>query len=125
MPIYYNYFTRSTTGCIKYTGTSFPCYCAIYRRFYADRKSSPNHYDALGITSNASTKEIKTAFYKLSKKHHPDVNPDDANAVHKFSIISNAYDILGDPVKRRDYDNELLSRTPNSDPYVTYDRGSS
>ncbi|CAF1121297.1 unnamed protein product [Adineta steineri] len=123
MSVYLNYFIRSI-GSIKYTGTSFSCYCIIHRRFYTDRKSSSNHYDALGINSSASPKEIKTAFYKLSKKHHPDVNPEDVNAAHKFSIISNAYDILGDPVKRRDYDNELLSRTSASDPYVTYDRTS-
>ena len=99
-------------------------YCFIHRRFYTDKKSSTNHYDALGISSNASAKEIKSAFYKLSKKHHPDVNPDDKNASSKFSTISNAYDILGDPIKRRDYDNELLSRTSSGDPYVTYDRTS-
>ncbi|CAF1131453.1 unnamed protein product [Rotaria sp. Silwood1] len=123
MSNYFNYITRSTTGSIKYTGTSFSCYCINHRRFYADRKST-NHYDALGVSSNASTKEIKAAFYNLSKKHHPDVNPHDNNASHKFSTISNAYDILSDPVKRKDYDNELSSRISPSDPYVTYDRTS-
>jgi curved DNA-binding protein CbpA len=118
MSNYLNYFPRSSTG------ASFSFYCIIHRRFYADNKSPINHYDALGVNSNASTKEIKTAFYKLSKKHHPDVNPDDINAAKKFSTLSNAYDTLGDPVKRRDYDNELLSQTSSSDPYVTYDRTS-
>jgi len=118
MSIYLNYFTRSSTG------ASFSCYCITQRRFYADKKSSINHYDALGVNSNASAKEIKTAFYNLSKKHHPDVNPDDTNAATKFTKISNAYDILGDPVKRRDYDDELLSQTSYSDPYITYDRTS-
>jgi curved DNA-binding protein CbpA len=117
MSIYFNHFTRSSTG-----GASFTCYCLIHRRFYAEKKSSTNHYDALEINSNASAKEIKSAFYKLSKKHHPDVNPNDSNAATKFNTIANAYDTLGDPVKRRDYDNELLSRTSSSDPYVTYDR---
>jgi curved DNA-binding protein CbpA len=119
MSIYFNHFTRSSTG-----GASFSCCCLIHRRFNSTKKSSTNHYDALEINSNASAKEIKSAFYKLSKKHHPDVNPDDQNAATKFSTISNAYDVLGDPVKRRDYDNELLSRTSSSDPYVTYDRTS-
>src|SRR5262249_32644993 len=118
MSIYFNSFTRSSTG------ASFSFYCITQRRFYGDRKSLTNHYDALGVNQNASTKEIKSAFYKLSKKHHPDVNPDDINAANKFSHISNAYDILGDPIKRRDYDNELLSQTSSSDPYVTYDRTS-
>jgi curved DNA-binding protein CbpA len=121
MSIYLNHFIRSAPGSVKYTGVSF----SLHRRFYAEKKSSSNHYDALGVNSNASPKEIKTAFYKLSKKHHPDVNPDDANAANKFSTISNAYDILGDPIKRKDYDNELFSQNSASDPYVTYDRTSS
>jgi curved DNA-binding protein CbpA len=79
-----------------------------------------NHYNVLGVNSNASAKEIKTAFYRLSIKYHPDVNPDDKNAASKFNIISNAYEILNDPIKRREYDYELLSKKPISDPYVTY-----
>jgi curved DNA-binding protein CbpA len=121
MSIYLNHFTRSATGSVKYTGSSF----SLHRRYYAETKSSANHYDVLGISSNASAKEIKSAFYKLSKKHHPDVNHDDSSAANKFSTISNAYDILGDPIKRKDYDNELFSQTSASDPYVTYDRTSS
>lgn len=121
-----NYFTRSITGSVKHTGIPLTCYSITQQRFYSDRKSV-NHYDALGISSNASKQEIKAAFYNLSKKHHPDVNPHDEHAAQKFSTISNAYDILSDPVKRRDYDHELLSRpssTSPSDPYVSYDRTS-
>ncbi|CAF1106280.1 unnamed protein product [Rotaria magnacalcarata] len=118
-----NYITRSVAGSVKHPGTLFSCYCIIHRRFYADQKAI-NHYDALGISSSASKKDIKAAFYNLSKKHHPDVNPQDKNAAQKFSIIANAYDILSDPIKRQDYDNELSSRTSSSDPYVTYDRTS-
>ena len=92
----------------------------IHRRF----ASQKTHYDALGISSNATAKEIKTAFYKLSKKHHPDVNPEDASASQKFTTISNAYDVLSDPIKRRDYDHEVFSRTGSNDPYITYDRTS-
>lgn len=118
MSVYIQYIMRSSTG------ASVPCSCLIHRRYYASRKSTSTHYDALGVNSTATPKEIKTAFYKLSKKHHPDVNPEDTDAAQKFSTISNAYDILGDPTKRRDYDNELLSQTSASDPYVTYDRTS-
>ena len=119
MSSYINYLTRSSPS----ASISFNFF--LHRRLYSsDNKTSINHYDALGVNSNASAKEIKTAFYKLSKKHHPDVNPDDVNAANKFSTISNAYDILGDPTKRRDYDNELLARTFINDPYVTYDRTS-
>ena len=83
----------------------------LHRRFYAEKKLTLNYYDVLGVSSNASTKEIKTAFYQLSKKYHPDVNPDESNATIKFSTISNAYDTLNDPVKRREYDNRILSAT--------------
>ena len=123
MSFYSNYFTRSATGPSKCTGTSFCCYYAAHRRFYADQQRV-NHYDVLGIKRNASAQEIKAAFYELSKKHHPDVNPDDKTATGKFSTISNAYDVLGDPIKRRDYDNELSSRISTSDPHVTYNYSS-
>jgi len=108
----------------RLSSRSICCHFIVPHRTYADQKTPSSHYDALGINANASPKEIKAAFYQLSKKHHPDVNPNDVDAAKKFSTISNAYDILGDPVKRRDYDNELSSRTSPSDPYVTYDRTS-
>jgi curved DNA-binding protein CbpA len=106
--------------------TSRSCLCFLISpgRSFSTKQTSSNHYDVLGIKSNATAKEVKSAFYRLSKKHHPDVNPNDINAAKKFSVISNAYDTLGDPVKRRDYDTELLSHTSNNDPYVTYNRTS-
>lgn len=122
--MYMNHLTRSFIGSIKSSGGSFSCHCAIHRRYYSEKKPSINHYDALGVNSNASAKEIKTAFYKLSKKHHPDVNPDDANAAHKFSTISNAYDVLSDAAKRHEYDTELQSRDSSSYSSVMYDRSS-
>jgi curved DNA-binding protein CbpA len=72
------------------------------------------------VNSNASTKEIKAAFYQLSKKFHPDMNPDDVHAATKFNRISDAYDILNDPITRREYDNQLLSKVVTPDPFVTY-----
>lgn len=118
MSNYLFHFTRSSSNTGAFS-SSF-----LFRYFQRRCYSQKTHYDALGINSNATAKEVKTAFYKLSKKHHPDMNPDDTNASHKFTTISNAYDILSDPVKRRDYDSELLSRTSSNDPYVTYDRTS-
>ena len=96
----------------------------LHRRFYADKRSSLNHYHVLGVESSASSKEIKAAFYRLSKKYHPDVNTEDVNATSKFNTISNAYDILNDPIKRREYDNQLISRTSTPDPYIYYNRTS-
>lgn len=61
-------------------------------------------YQTLGIARTASQKEIKAAFKKLTRKHHPDLNPDDAAAVETFQEISAAYDLLSDPEKRRRFD---------------------
>ena len=122
MFIYLHQFARHVPGSSTLTGASISFYYLLHRRFYADQRSSSNHYDALGVKSDASAQEIKAAFYKLSKKHHPDVNPSDVDASKKFSALSNAYDILGDPVKRREYDNEVFSKRSAYDPYVTYNR---
>ena len=61
-------------------------------------------YDVLGIKKNATDKEIKSAYRKLAKKYHPDANPGDKRAEEKFKELSEAYDILKDPEKRKLYD---------------------
>ncbi|XP_017280001.1 dnaJ homolog subfamily A member 3, mitochondrial-like [Kryptolebias marmoratus] len=61
-------------------------------------------YDILGVSRNASQKEIKKAYYQLAKKYHPDANPDDPEAKEKFSKLAEAYEILSDEVKRKQYD---------------------
>jgi curved DNA-binding protein len=63
-----------------------------------------NYYQVLGIAKNASEKEIKQAFRKLARKHHPDVNPGDRGAEQKFKEINEAHEVLSDPEKRRKYD---------------------
>ena len=63
-----------------------------------------NHYDTLGIKKSADEKEIKSASRKLARKYHPDVNPNDPTAEGKYKEISGAYDVLGDPEKRKLYD---------------------
>ena len=63
-----------------------------------------NYYETLGVSRNASEKEIKAAFRKLARKHHPDVNPGDKSAEEKFKEINEAYEVLSDPEKRRKYD---------------------
>ncbi|VDD81277.1 unnamed protein product [Mesocestoides corti] len=64
-------------------------------------------YKVLGLTHDATQREIKEAFYALSKLHHPDLSSD-VKSHAKFQEISNAYDILGDPHKRMDYDRGLV-----------------
>nr|XP_053652856.1 protein tumorous imaginal discs, mitochondrial-like isoform X1 [Cherax quadricarinatus] len=63
-----------------------------------------DYYEVLGIPRNASSKEIKKAYYQLAKKYHPDVNKDDPTSQKKFTEVSEAYEVLGDEEKRRQYD---------------------
>jgi curved DNA-binding protein len=63
-----------------------------------------DYYATLGVAKNASEKEIKQAYRKLARKHHPDVNPGDKSAESKFKAINEAYEVLGDPAKRKKYD---------------------
>ena len=61
-------------------------------------------YKALGVDKKASDEEIKKAYRKLARKYHPDTKPDDASAEERFKEIQEAYSILSDPEKRREYD---------------------
>ena len=63
-----------------------------------------DYYSTLGVAKTASEKDIKQAFRKLARKHHPDVNPGDKAAEAKFKEINEAYEVLGDPAKRKKYD---------------------
>jgi DnaJ-class molecular chaperone len=63
-----------------------------------------DYYATLGVTKTATAKEIKQAYRKLARKHHPDVNPGDKSAEAKFKEINEAYEVLGDPDKRKKYD---------------------
>lgn len=63
-----------------------------------------DYYQTLGVGRKADEKEIKSAYRKLARKHHPDVNPNDKTSEAKFKEISEAYDVLSDPEKRKLYD---------------------
>jgi curved DNA-binding protein len=63
-----------------------------------------DYYSTLGVSKTATEKEIKQAYRKLARKHHPDVNPGDKSAESRFKEINEAYEVLGDPPKRKKYD---------------------
>jgi curved DNA-binding protein len=62
-----------------------------------------DYYKTLGVDKNATEKEIKSAFRKLAREHHPDVNPDNPQAEARFKEINEAYEVLSDSEKRAKY----------------------
>jgi DnaJ-class molecular chaperone len=67
------------------------------------------HYDNLKVARNAPPEVIRAAYKTLSQKYHPDRNPGNHDAVRIIQIINNAYEVLSDPVKRREHD-EWIAR---------------
>jgi len=99
--------------------------CCLYdyciQRWLAD--SPISYYDILGLKTNASQSQIKSAYYRLSKLYHPDTAIDVPNAKEKFAKLSTAYEVLGNPHKRALYDrkhNPAASFRPVSDDDIEY-----
>lgn len=66
--------------------------------------SKKDFYQTLGVTKSANESEIKKAYRKLAMQYHPDKNPNNKKAEEKFKEISEAYDVLSDPTKKKNYD---------------------
>ncbi|KAI9729912.1 MAG: hypothetical protein M1818_008352 [Claussenomyces sp. TS43310] len=89
----------------------------------AVRRADSTHYETLQVPVDAPPTDIKKSFYALSKRHHPDRNPNDPHASTRFVKISEAYAVLGSPDKRHHYDRDVLRRHHTS-PHHATPRGS-
>lgn len=72
--------------------------------FEAGGRMKKDYYQVLGVPKNAEEKDIKSAYRRLARKHHPDVNPGSKESEAAFKEVSEAYQVLSDPEKRRQYD---------------------
>ncbi|CAJ0578416.1 unnamed protein product, partial [Mesorhabditis spiculigera] len=103
-------------------GTNRLCCCTFVEARYFSSHSFIDHYKVLEVAPNATAKEIKSAFYRLSKKYHPDVVADgekDASA-ENFHKVSQAYEILGSEEQRKLYDMTRVRNTPSTASDVRY-----
>ncbi|XP_061368649.1 chaperone protein dnaJ GFA2, mitochondrial-like isoform X2 [Gastrolobium bilobum] len=79
-------------------------YWGASRSIHGSASLARDYYDVLGVSKNASSSEIKKAYYGLAKQLHPDTNKDDPEAEKKFQEVSMAYEILKDEERRQQYD---------------------
>lgn len=87
------------------------CHPCCSHDYYVQRQlaeSPVNYYDVLGLKTNASQSQIKSAYYRLSKLYHPDTATGVPHAKEKFAKLSAAYEVLGNPHKRALYDRKHI-----------------
>lgn len=83
---------------------------------------SEDPYQVLGLARDASPEDIRRAYRRLAKQHHPDLNPGDRKAEEEFKKISSAYDLLSDPEKRARYDRGEIDASGQERPQRSYYR---
>ncbi|UJR25949.1 hypothetical protein I4U23_007297 [Adineta vaga] len=87
----------------------------------SSRRDKKDYYEALGLAKTASAKEIKKAYYKLAKQYHPDTtDKTDATTTKKFQEVSEAYEVLSDESKRKNYDAYGMGSDPFSSSQESY-----
>jgi molecular chaperone DnaJ len=89
-------------------------------------RATKDYYEVLGVKRDASQEDIKRAYRKLARKYHPDLNPGDKGAEQKFKELNEAYEVIGDPKKRAEYDQFGRSHFeggPGFEGFRTYDFG--
>uniref|UniRef100_A0A914N9Z6 J domain-containing protein n=1 Tax=Meloidogyne incognita TaxID=6306 RepID=A0A914N9Z6_MELIC len=87
--------------------------------FSTASKTRKDYYKILGVSRGSTPEQIKEAFYRLSKKYHPDVNQDKEKASKNFHKVSEAYEVLGSKEKRLAYDSLNAAATPSTRIYKT------
>ncbi len=70
----------------------------------------PNYWSLLGVSPECDSDELKSAFRKEARKWHPDLNKNDVNAEERFKLINEAYAILSDPKKRKEWEKQIKKR---------------
>jgi len=89
-------------------------------------QATKDYYEILGVKRDSSQEDIKKAYRKLARKYHPDLNPGDKSAEQKFKEINEAYEVLGDPKKKTEYDQfgrSPYEGGPGFEGFKTYDFG--
>lgn len=113
----------SSSPCRSFRSLSSPSFLSVSspdivskRTFRSTGAQNVDYYEVLGVAKNSSQKDVKKAYYQLAKKYHPDTNKNDPEAAKKFQQVSEAYEVLSDEQKRKEYD--AYGSTSSQNPFA-------